>query len=255
MTQGTNAADGLSQEVGKKHHHVSWMGFETPSGEQPLYWMSLLEKVIRFRKENSEARGEVWLTEAEFEKFLNMPSKEREWRNALLLSLFEEKVLPSPNHLIRSEILEFISMQEDEQLQWRDKLNKRKSTSTQEVLAERNLDKVTDTTPPQHRTRVRVRKSYVSPSREGTVTVSAHVEPELKDALKKKFEQSGYDNFNDFLSASLQSIVEKEPARELKPSAELAATALEQSRNLEKTISRLTQDLSRATLETTSRSR
>lgn len=85
--------------------------------------------------------------------------------------------------------------------------------------------------------------------------MSAHVEPELKDALKKKFEQSGFDNFNEFLSASLHSIVEKEPTRELKPSAELAAAALEQTHTLEQTIRRLTQDLSRATLKTPSRSR
>lgn len=93
------------------------------------------------------------------------------------------------------------------------------------------------------RTRVRERKSYISPAREDTVTIAAHAAPELKEALKKKFEQSGFEHFNDFLVASLQRIV-AEPATELKPTTELAETALTQSRELQKTISRLTQDLS-----------
>lgn len=93
------------------------------------------------------------------------------------------------------------------------------------------------------RTRVRERKSYISPAREDTVTIAAHAAPELKEALKKKFEQSGFEHFNDFLVASLQRVV-AEPAAELKPTTELAETALHQSRELQKTISRLTQDLS-----------
>lgn len=167
-------------------------------------------------------------------------------------SLAEQGLLPKPGELRGEEFLKFIFMEPEEQSQWRKRLSKRTAPQSQEAITGSTE---TDTTPTQHRARVRVRKSYVSPSREGTVTVSAHVEPELKDALKKKFEQSGFDNFNEFLSASLHSIVEKEPTRELKPSAELAAAALEQTHTLEQTIRRLTQDLSRATLKTPSRSR
>ena len=96
------------------------------------------------------------------------------------------------------------------------------------------------------KTQRRSRTSYVSPSREGTVTIAAHVDPELKNALKKKFEQSGFEHFNDFLTAGLQRLTQ-EPLTELKPSTELAEAALLQSRDLQKTISLLTQDLSRHT--------
>lgn len=73
--------------------------------------------------------------------------------------------------------------------------------------------------------------------------VGVHVAPELKDALKKKFEESGFEHFNDFLAAGLQCMVQ-EPRPELKCSAELVATALTQTRHLEKTISLLSQDVS-----------
>jgi len=213
----------------------------------------VIEVWLRKRDENPTA--ENGLTWAEYRKLLSIEPEECAWKDAFLASLVEGGLLGTPNEITLEETKKIIFMQRGEETKWRDELAKQKSPRSPETVAGRNPGKATETTPDQHRARVRVRKSYISPSREGTVTVSAHVEPELKDALKKKFEQSGYDNFNDFLSAGLQSIVEKEPARELKPSAELAAAALEQSRNLEKTISRLTQDLSRATLETPSRSR
>lgn len=186
-------------------------------------------------------RAGIQLSEEDLQRLSKLSHKEVQSKGYYFNLLVYDGLFPRRGELTEKELSKFLFMTEEEKPAWEAKLA--------EIKAQREEQ------PAQHRTRVRVRKSYVSPSREGTVTVSAHVEPELKDALKKKFEQSGYDNFNDFLSASLQSIVEKEPARELKPSAELAATALEQSRNLEKTISRLTQDLSRATLDTPSRSR
>ena len=97
--------------------------------------------------------------------------------------------------------------------------------------------------PAQHRGRLRSRKSYVNPAREGTIMVGVHVPHELKDALKKKFEQSGFDNFNEFLATGLQSLVQ-EPSQGLKPTAELVATALTQTRSLEKTMSLLSRNVS-----------
>jgi hypothetical protein len=241
MTQGKNATDKLYQGAGKESR-AQWIGFETIPDKKPLYWMKLLEEVICFRMENCAARGEVWLTEAEFEKFLDMPSEERVWRDALLKSLAEEKLLTHPKHLMRNEILEFISMERDEQSQWRDRLSKRKSTPTQEAVTGNDSGKVTNVTPDHTRARVRVRKSYVNPAREDKIMVGVHVAPELKDALKKKFEQSGFDNFNEFLATGLQSLVQ-EPSQGLKPDAELLATALTQTRSLEKTISLLSRNV------------
>lgn len=96
------------------------------------------------------------------------------------------------------------------------------------------------------RARVRERKSYLSPAREDTVTIAAHAAPELKEALKKKFERSGFEHFNDFLVSGLQNMAQN-PPEELKPTTELAETALTQSRELQKTISRLAQNLSTRT--------
>lgn len=97
-----------------------------------------------------------------------------------------------------------------------------------------------------HRARIKERKSYLSPARDGKITIAAHAEPELKDALQKKFEESGFEYFNDFLVSSLKRIAE-EPSPELKPTTELAKAALHQSRELQKTINALSQDLSTRT--------
>jgi len=132
-------------------------------------------------------------------------------------------------------------MRPEEESQWRKRLSKRKPP--QETIPGSDSGQTTDELSHQQRPRARVRKSYVNPAREDTVMVGVHIAPELKDALKKKFEESGFEHFNDFLAAGLQSLVQ-EPRSELKPSAELVATALTQTRHLEKTISLLSQEVS-----------
>lgn len=95
--------------------------------------------------------------------------------------------------------------------------------------------------PKQHH--LKARKSSVPPSREGTVTIAAHASPELKEALNKKFEESPFKTFNDFLIDTLERRVTP-PKGELKPSAELAKVLLAQSRELQKTAEAISEDLS-----------
>ncbi len=176
------------------------------------------------------------------------------YRIAIFDHLAEQGLLPKPGELTGEELEKFIFMKPEEEQQWRARLSKRKSTPTQGTLTGSDSGKATETTPDQHRARVRIRKSYVNPAREDTVMVGVHVAPELKDALKKKFEQSRFEHFNDFLAAGLQSMVQ-EPPQELKPTAELVATALTQTRNLEKTINLLSQNVSTRLSHDSTRSR
>lgn len=160
-------------------------------------------------------------------------------------------LFPQRGELTDEECSRFLFMKEEEKPAWEAKLaglkTQREAQRARDQLTEPDTRKADDTPAPQHRDRVRSRnkerKSYLNPAREDTITIAAHADPALKEALKKKFEQSGFEHFNDFLVASLERIAD-EPPVELKPAAELAETALTQSRELQKTISRLTQDLS-----------
>lgn len=98
----------------------------------------------------------------------------------------------------------------------------------------------------ERKPRARERKSYLPPSREGKVSVIAYLEPEVKEALDKKYESSAFTSFQEFLADGLERLSKEQP-EELKPSAELSHVALAQTRELEKTITRLTQDLSTRT--------
>ncbi len=164
------------------------------------------------------------------------------YRTVFFDSLAEQGLLPKPGELTGEELKKFIFMQPEEESQWRKRLAKRNQSQSQATVAGGSGPSAPDATPEQHRARVRVRKSYVNPAREDKIMVGVHVAPELKDALKKKFEQSGFDNFNEFLATGLQSLVQ-EPSQGLKPDAELLATALTQTRSLEKTISLLSRNV------------
>lgn len=96
---------------------------------------------------------------------------------------------------------------------------------------------------PEKKARTRERKSYLPPSREGKVSVLTYLEPEVKEALDKKYEGSAFDSFQEFLAEGLRRLSQEQP-EELKPSVHLSHVALAQTRELEKTIARLTQDLS-----------
>lgn len=165
--------------------------------------------------------------------------------------LVYDGLFPQRGELTDEECSRFLFMKEEEKPAWEAKLaglkTQREAQRARNQLTEPDTRKPDDAPAPQHRDRVRSRnkerKSYLNPAREDTITIAAHADPALKEALKKKFEQSGFEHFNDFLVASLERIAD-EPPVELKPAAELAETALTQSRELQKTISRLTQDLS-----------
>lgn len=176
-------------------------------------------------------RGEFKVADIE-----SMTLEELQWRSSFVKDCLAADLLPPKYEMTIDERKKFIFMKPDERKEWEKKL---KNTQPKETATRT----ATDTSTNQHRARVRERKSYLSPAREDTVIIAAHAAPELKEALKKKFEQSGFEHFNDFLVASLHRIAQ-EPPVELKPTTELAETALAQSRELQKTISRLTQDLS-----------
>lgn len=95
-----------------------------------------------------------------------------------------------------------------------------------------------------HRNRVK----YVSPSRRGLVPLTAHVPPQLRQAITEKYEQSGFPSLNEFLTALYQRIID-DPTQ-LEASTKLAE-AVAQTRQLQKTISNLALDLSRPSSQRT----
>ncbi len=95
-------------------------------------------------------------------------------------------------------------------------------------------------TPPQPHTE-KLKRGYVSPSRRGLVPVTAHVPPQLRQALHEKYEQSGCDSFNEFMTSLLQRTIDA-PANH--DTSVNVAEAVEQTRALQKTISKLAIDLS-----------
>lgn len=102
-----------------------------------------------------------------------------------------------------------------------------------------NLRRMTGTPPQQHTEKLK--RGYVSPSRRGLVPVTAHVPPELRQALHEKYEQSGCDSFNEFMTSLLQRTIDA-PANH--DTSVNVAEAVEQTRALQKTISKLAIDLS-----------
>lgn len=89
---------------------------------------------------------------------------------------------------------------------------------------------------------IKPRTSYVSPSREGKVTITAHVDPELKEAVTKLADQSNL-TFNEFITAILKRAVAS-PAQQTDQTLHLSEEALEKTREAEKVLHRLTVTLS-----------
>lgn len=85
------------------------------------------------------------------------------------------------------------------------------------------------------------RSSYLSPSREGKVTITAHVDPELKQAVTKLADQSNL-TFNEFITTLLKRVVNA-PAQKTDSTLKISEDALAQTRELEKTIHQLTLEL------------
>jgi hypothetical protein len=96
-------------------------------------------------------------------------------------------------------------------------------------------------TPPQQGHTERLKRGYVSPSRRGLVPVTAHVPPELRQALHEKYQQSGVPSFNEFMTSLLQRTID-DPAQH--DTSATLAEAVEHTRALQKTISTLALDLS-----------
>ncbi len=89
---------------------------------------------------------------------------------------------------------------------------------------------------------IKPRTSYVSPSREGKVTITTHVDPELKEAVTKLADQSNL-TFNEFITAILKREVAS-PAQQTDETLHLSEEALEKTREAEKVLHRLTVNLS-----------
>ncbi len=88
-------------------------------------------------------------------------------------------------------------------------------------------------------------RSYVSPSRENTVSLIAHVEPELANSIKHIAKETGL-GLNEFLTAVLQRVVyEHDPAHveDIRPTEHLSEEALAKTRELQQTLERLTVNL------------
>lgn len=102
-----------------------------------------------------------------------------------------------------------------------------------------NLRRMTGTPPQQHTEKLK--RGYVSPSRRGLVPVTAHVPPELRQALHQKFEESGCDSFNEFMTSLLQRTIDNTAQPDT--SKKLAAV-VEQTRALQKSVSDIALDLS-----------
>jgi hypothetical protein len=196
-------------------------------------------------------RAGLQVSEEDIRRLSKLSPREVKRKGYYFNLLAYDGLFPQRGELTNEEGSKFLFMTEGEKPAWEAKLAglkaKREAQRARDQLTVPDTRKADDAPAPQHRDRVRSRnkerKSYLNPAREDTITIAAHAEPALKEALKKKFEQSGFEHFNDFLVASLERIAD-EPPVELKPAAELAETALTQSRELQKTISRLTQDLS-----------
>lgn len=89
---------------------------------------------------------------------------------------------------------------------------------------------------------IKPRTSYVSPSREGKVTITAHVDPDLKEAVTKLADQSNL-TFNEFITSILKREVAS-PAQHKDQTLHLSEEALEKTREAEEAIHRLTVNLS-----------
>jgi antitoxin component of RelBE/YafQ-DinJ toxin-antitoxin module len=154
-------------------------------------------------------------------------------------SLAEQGLLPKPGELSGEQLKQFIFMQPKDESGWRKRLNKRTVPESQEPSAE---TREPDTTPVSPRAPVRLRKTYVSPSREGKATITVHVDPELKENVLKVAEQSNL-TFNEFITALLKRSVDS-PAQQSDETLHLSEDALQKTREAEKAIRRLTVTLS-----------
>ncbi len=104
-----------------------------------------------------------------------------------------------------------------------------------------------ESSPKKHTETVKRRsgRSYVSPSRENTVSLIAHVEPELANSIKHIAKETGL-GLNEFLTAVLQRVVyEHDPAHveDIRPTEHLSEEALAKTRELQQTLERLTVNL------------
>ncbi len=110
------------------------------------------------------------------------------------------------------------------------------------------LSYMVDTPPEQpqthHRARVtKQRASYIPPSREGKVSVVAHVAPELKEAVNKVADESGL-TINEFLTLALQQAVKGHSAQIDALTEKMTQEALEKTRVAEKALNRMSVNFS-----------
>lgn len=79
-------------------------------------------------KDGEGGHGDTGLTSTQFLKLMSMEPEESEWKNALLKSLFTERLIGRAHEVSLEDTLKIISMKREEQTEWRDKLMKRKTS-------------------------------------------------------------------------------------------------------------------------------
>lgn len=161
--------------------------------------------------------------------------------------LVYDGLFPQRGELTDEECSRFLFMKEEEKPAWEAKLAgikaQREAQQPRDQLTEVDTRNAADVPPArQHRPRVKSRSSYLSPSREGTIAIAVHLDPDLKEGLDKAVEQSGLTQ-REYLTALIRHAV-KGHSPQADETLDLSKEALMKTHEAEQALRRLTNTLS-----------